>query len=479
MLPAISVAAVLISAPPRVHAAETEQQVVPPPVPFYASHVNKTALLAPGIVVIDTDDSFDTVLSWYRANLKDRTADVTLGPQHQHFLTHTGAGVDISATGGGRRKTKISLLWKPTGSGGYAALPAEKPEQKPASAPAPAPAPEENVLQTFPAAEPPVAEEPVPTKIALEALQPKVSIEPARGQIALPRLRTRVVAVPPIPAPPAGEASVPRRETRGAESPGAETERAGTRRAGPKGLAFFRTGQYAEALLAWEDAAEAGSTDAALFLGMMYDAGEGVPQSYSQALNWYRMAAEGGSVAGSFNLGAMYDAGLGVRQDPASAAVWYARAAAKGSGRAAFNLALLFKKGDGVAQDTENAVKYFRQAARLGVTAARGHLGERRFASADDADQSFNTVHVIAADTPKGRGGDTAESIEAAAGRGDPAAEYNLAYRLERGTSGEIDLRRAYSLYVRAAAAASDSRLRSVADAGARQVKAHLEAARP
>jgi len=305
MLPAISVAAVLISAPPRVHAAETEQQVVPPPVPFYASHVNKTALLAPGIVVIDTDDSFDTVLSWYRANLKDRTADVTLGPQHQHFLTHTGAGVDISATGGGRRKTKISLLWKPTGSGGYAALPAEKPEQKPASAPAPAPAPEENVLQTFPAAEPPVAEEPVPTKIALEALQPKVSIEPARGQIALPRLRTRVVAVPPIPAPPAGEASVPRRETRGAESPGAETERAGTRRAGPKGLAFFRTGQYAEALLAWEDAAEAGSTDAALFLGMMYDAGEGVPQSYSQALNWYRMAAEGGSVAGSFNLGAM------------------------------------------------------------------------------------------------------------------------------------------------------------------------------
>jgi TPR repeat protein len=522
MLPAICLAAA-VSAPPRALAADGEQQVVPPPVPLYASHVSKTSVLAPGIVVIDSEDSFDTVLGWYRANLKDRMADVTLGPQHQHFLTRTGAGVDISATGaGGRPKTKISLLWKPTGSGGYVAL---APERKPTAAPAPAQSAFEKdvastplpssppaktvtdesvpVQQAPPTAEQRAVEEPPPEKIALPALQPKIAVEsaaqaqalprPTTQQVpeepppekvamavlqpkvaleatpraqALPRLKTTIVAAPPKLGLQPRETPEPRLEVTGK---GAEA----------KGLAFFRAGQYAEALLSWEDAAETGNAAAALFLGMMHDAGEGVPQSYPQALNWYRMAAEGGSVVGLFNLGAMYDAGLGVRQDMATAADWYARAAAKGSGRAAFNLALLLEKGDGVAQDPQGAVEYFRQAARLGITAARGHLRVSRIAVADDMDQSFNTLHDIPGDAPKGANGDIAERIRAAAGQGDAAAQYDLAYRLERGMSGSIDLGQAYALYVQAAAATPDSRLKAVANASAYQIRTHLEAARP
>src|SRR6185437_4532753 len=237
-------------------------------------------------------------------NLKDRLADVTLGPQHQHFLTRTGAGVDISATGaGGRLKTKVSLLWKPSGTGGYATLQAAEPERKPAAVPTPAPsAPEKNVASASPpsstlattttdepvpvqpaspapeqkvAEEPPpekialaplqpkiavesvaqaqalprlatqqVPDEPPPEKIATAALQPKVALETAPRAQALPQLKTTTVAAPPKPDLRPREAVEPRSEV---TAKGSEA----------KGLAFFRAGQYAEALLSWEDAAAA------------------------------------------------------------------------------------------------------------------------------------------------------------------------------------------------------------------------------
>jgi TPR repeat protein len=622
------------------------QQVVPPPVPLYGSHIAKTSVLAPGIIVIDTDDSFDTVLAWYRANLKDSMADVTLGKDHQHFLTHKGAGVDISAeSAGGRKRTKISLLWKPAGSGAYATLappspdrkvagepappqpakemanaappavplppqappeqtvaeavmpvkpipvapaqtavplapvekiereiaalpqPAPEPAPAPRSVPVPVPVPAPVVANAAPPARPlppaatvsktpagktpagktpagktpvvsasPAVTSPAPEETAAEAVAPVEAIPAAPAQTVTPlapveEMPSEIAMLPEAPREPAPRAagatppssalpsalaekvaeaialakpapavherkrpdpiSVPEKQAPlkpepqkpEAQKPETPDREASVPRHEPntvetRGLEFFRAGQYAEAILAWEDAAAAGNADAALALGMMYDAGEGVPQSYPQALNWYRMAAEGGSTAGAFNLGAMYDAGFGVRQNTAEAADWYERAAAKGSGRAAFNLALLFQSGDGVPQDAGSAGRYFRQAAHLGVTAARSHLNGSR--SDDDGDAPFDTIHVISAEKAK-RNSDQAitERLRVAADDGDPTAQYDLAYRLERGTTGDIDLRQAYALYTQAARAAPDSRLKAIADAGASQVKSHLEAAGP
>ena len=79
-----------------------------------------------------------------------------------------------------------------------------------------------------------------------------------------------------------------------------------------EGLTDFRAGRFAEAFLAWRDAAASGDSRGALFVGVLYDAGLGVRQDYGQALAWYRRAADAGNVTGMFNVGVMYDAGRGV-----------------------------------------------------------------------------------------------------------------------------------------------------------------------
>lgn len=138
------------------------------------------------------------------------------------------------------------------------------------------------------------------------------------------------------------------------------------------GLAAFDAREPEQAARRWQAAALAGDPQAALYLGVMYDTGQGVGQDYGQALAWYQRAAEAGSASGMFNVGVMYDAGRGVARDPAEAARWYARAAAKGYGRAEYNLALLYQSGLGVQRDPGRARQLFQSAARHGIAAAQG-----------------------------------------------------------------------------------------------------------
>jgi hypothetical protein len=241
-----------------------------------------------------------------------------------------------------------------------------------------------------------------------------------------------------------------------------------------RGATFLKEGRYGEALLAWEEAAASGSAAAALDLGMMYDAGVGVPQSYASAFSWYEVAAENGNPVAMFNIGVLNDVGLGLRRNVAAAVDRYTQAAAKGIGRAAFNLALLYENGDGVEQDEKAAEQYFRQAERLGVRAARAHLPGRnvRPADADDSDLPFNTIHTFGNESSEKRPADAAARIERQALQGDPMALYDLAYHLEKGIGREADPRGAYMMYRQAASVAPDDRLKTAATAAA----AHLAA---
>ena len=62
-------------------------------------------------------------------------------------------------------------------------------------------------------------------------------------------------------------------------------------------------------------AAERGSVEAQVSLGVLYAEGRGVVQDEAEAVRWYRMATEQGDVAAQVNLGAMYAAGRGVVRD--------------------------------------------------------------------------------------------------------------------------------------------------------------------
>ena len=59
-----------------------------------------------------------------------------------------------------------------------------------------------------------------------------------------------------------------------------------------KGLAAYKSGDYATALREWKPFAEQGNVSAQSNLGYMYQTGKGVTQDYKTAIKWYRLAAK-------------------------------------------------------------------------------------------------------------------------------------------------------------------------------------------
>ncbi len=74
--------------------------------------------------------------------------------------------------------------------------------------------------------------------------------------------------------------------------------------------------------------ADQGDADAQTTLGIMYQAGHGVPQDYAQAVEWFRLAADQGNAWAQIMLGIMYQAGDGVPQDYVEAHKWFNLSAA-------------------------------------------------------------------------------------------------------------------------------------------------------
>ncbi len=248
------------------------------------------------------------------------------------------------------------------------------------------------------------------------------------------------------------------------------------------GLADFQNGRFAEAFQQWTGAAAAGDSRGALFVGVLYDTGLGVGQSYRQALDWYRRAADAGNAAGMFNVGVMYDAGRGVAQDPAQAASWYERAAAKGFGRAEYNLALLYQAGVGVRASRTRAIQLFKRAVDHGVTAAQGHLqqlgvrqpGQPNTAAsargADAAMAEFQQAQQLLLARGPADAAQAADLFRRAAKRGNALAEYDYGYCYEHGLGVPRDPAQAYAWYQRAVSHATDEAVRSIALAGVRSL---------
>jgi hypothetical protein len=119
--------------------------------------------------------------------------------------------------------------------------------------------------------------------------------------------------------------------------------------------AAFARADYQTTVTLLRPLAERGNGDAQQGIGLAYDLGYGVPQSFSTAAKWYRRAAEGGNTAGQFRLAFLYDFGLGVQKNQVQAAEWYRKAADQGLAPAEDGLANLYFRGLGVARDSQQA----------------------------------------------------------------------------------------------------------------------------
>jgi TPR repeat protein len=109
-------------------------------------------------------------------------------------------------------------------------------------------------------------------------------------------------------------------------------------------------------------------------LGVMYDIGEGVPQSSSKAAKWYKLAASQGNADAQNNLGAMYEAGEGVPHDSKEAIRWYRLAAEGGNFNAPNNLGAIYLSGIEVPRSRVQAYMWFNIAIQRKDRAAEKNM---------------------------------------------------------------------------------------------------------
>lgn len=97
-----------------------------------------------------------------------------------------------------------------------------------------------------------------------------------------------------------------------------------------RGLAAYKSGDYATAHQEWLAAAELGEARAQYRLADLYETGLGVARDFHEASKWYRQAAHQGHPVAQHMIGLTYAYGLGVPRDAVAAHMWLTLAAASG-----------------------------------------------------------------------------------------------------------------------------------------------------
>lgn len=134
------------------------------------------------------------------------------------------------------------------------------------------------------------------------------------------------------------------------------------------GLLFqARAGQRQQAVALFEQAAQAGDTEAAFRLAEMLRNGAagvaGVQPAPAAAAHWYAQAAQQQHARAALMLGLLYKNGEGVTRDEVQAAHWLGVASELGNPHAMFLLSYIYREGRGVSVDRARARQLLEEAA--------------------------------------------------------------------------------------------------------------------
>jgi TPR repeat protein len=124
--------------------------------------------------------------------------------------------------------------------------------------------------------------------------------------------------------------------------------------------------EYVAAAQELRKLAEKGNVTAQHGLGLLYQAGRGVPRSYGQAKKWFEEAARQGHADAQVTLGTSYLRGDAAPQSSQMALFWFERAAEQGHVAAFANLGAMYAEANGVPQDMVQAYTWFLLAAENG-----------------------------------------------------------------------------------------------------------------
>lgn len=108
-----------------------------------------------------------------------------------------------------------------------------------------------------------------------------------------------------------------------------------------KAMQAFERGDFRTSTRILSSLAQQGHIAAQTTLGINYDKGLGVPQSYEKAVKLFRKAAENNDPIAQYHLGVKYVNGHGVKQNPLEAYIWFALAFNNGNELAADPLRVL------------------------------------------------------------------------------------------------------------------------------------------
>jgi TPR repeat protein len=104
--------------------------------------------------------------------------------------------------------------------------------------------------------------------------------------------------------------------------------------------------------------------------------GIGVAKDEQAGAGWLLRAAQAGSSQAAFNVGVMYERGFVVDRDSTRAIEWYRKAVKADLPAAKHNLALLLRDGKGAPRNGKEAVELLRSAAQKGMAASMFTLGD-------------------------------------------------------------------------------------------------------
>ena len=147
----------------------------------------------------------------------------------------------------------------------------------------------------------------------------------------------------------------------------------------------IKKGDFDTALKELRPLIEKNDPNAQFLMGMLYDAGNGVPQDQAIAASWYRKAAQQNHLIAQSFLGIFYYSGTGVKRDFREAVRWLQSPAESGNDQAQFYLGAIYEEGgDGVNKDSSTAIEWFRKAAAQRNTRAMGMLSTLLFSRRQD-----------------------------------------------------------------------------------------------
>lgn len=137
---------------------------------------------------------------------------------------------------------------------------------------------------------------------------------------------------------------------------------------------FEVEGQLESAFNLYEGCAFQGYTRAENNLGLMYEKGMPVRQSYSQAMHKYYQAYQQGNPFSSYNLGRLFEQGIGVPLDATKAFKLFEFAALRGHLGAQNTLGVLYAEGKGIVKDLVKARFWLAMAAHYGHPEASDNI---------------------------------------------------------------------------------------------------------